>query len=168
MVYLKKIQFLWGILWSFKSLPVAPATLGLLAPMSANATEVNQMKSQPFDIETLEFANSFDNDDSIVNSLLAGGEGLVEDHSHDGVSLKQQLLHQCNSRWSWRHKSTETSTGLATDNDLDDSIDAGYDFGIALNTSFTGEDSLDIAIDAGTQLLSVNSMLTAQLETCWL
>ena len=27
--------------------------------------------------------------------------------------------------------------------------DRGYDFGIALNTSFTGEDSLDIAIDAG-------------------
>ena len=46
--------------------------------------------------------------------------------------------------------STETSaTSLATDNDFDDAIMAGYDFGISLNTSFTGEDSLDITIDAG-------------------
>jgi len=34
-------------------------------------------------------------------------------------------------------------------NDLDDNLGTGYDFSIALTTSFTGEDSLDIAIDAG-------------------
>ena len=34
-------------------------------------------------------------------------------------------------------------------NDLDDNLTTGYDFGISLTTSFTGEDSLDIAIDAG-------------------
>jgi len=33
--------------------------------------------------------------------------------------------------------------------DLDDSIMAGYGFQLDLNTSFTGEDSLDISIDAG-------------------
>ena len=136
----------------FKSLLVAPATLGLLAPMSANATEVNLNEISNYsDIETLEFANSFDNDDSIVNSLLAGGEGLVEDHSHDG-SFSETTTASFSANFyvgAEDTSSTETSTGLATDNDLDDSIDAGYDFGIALNTSFTGEDSLDIAIDAG-------------------
>ena len=35
------------------------------------------------------------------------------------------------------------------DSTADDSIMAGYSLGISLNTSFTGEDSLDIAIDAG-------------------
>ena len=34
------LNFVWGNLWNFKSLLVAPATLGLLAPMSATANEV--------------------------------------------------------------------------------------------------------------------------------
>ena len=136
----------------FKSLLVAPATLGLLAPMTANATEVNLNEISNYsDIEIIEFANSFDNDDSIDNSLLAGGEGLIEDHSHDGGFSETTTASFSANFYVGAEdtSSTETSTGLATDNDLDDSITAGYDFGIALNTSFTGEDSLDIALDAG-------------------
>jgi len=45
----------------FKSLLVAPATLGLLAPMSAIATEVNLNEISNYaDIESIEFDNSFD------------------------------------------------------------------------------------------------------------
>ena len=77
----------------FKSLLIAPATLGLLAPMSANATEINLNEISSYsDIETVEFEDSFSFDNSNENSLLAGGEGLVEDHSHDGSFSKQQLL----------------------------------------------------------------------------
>ena len=44
----------------FKSLLIAPATLGLLAPMSANATEVNLNEISNYsDIETVEFEDSF-------------------------------------------------------------------------------------------------------------
>ena len=69
----------------FKSLLIAPATLGLLAPMSANATEINLNEISNYsDIETVELENSFSFDDSNVDSLLAGGEGLVEDNSYDG------------------------------------------------------------------------------------
>ena len=70
----------------FKSLLVAPATLGLLAPMSANATEVNlnEIANYSADVEVIEFANSFVAYDLNKDSLLAGGEGLVDDHSHDG------------------------------------------------------------------------------------
>ena len=136
----------------FKSLLVAPATIGLLAPMYANATEVNLNEISNYsDIESIEFANSFNNDDGIINPLLAGGEGLVDEHSHDG-SFSETTTASFSANFyvgAEDTSSTETSTGLATDNDLDDSIDAGYDFGIALNTSFTGEDSLDITIDAG-------------------
>ena len=136
----------------FKSLLVAPATIGLLAPMYANATEVNLNEISNYsDIESIEFANSFNNDDGIINPLLAGGEGLVDEHSHDG-SFSETTTASFSANFyvgAEDTSSTETSTGLATDNDLDDSIAAGYDFGIALNTSFTGEDSLDITIDAG-------------------
>jgi len=136
----------------FKSLLVAPATLGLLAPMSANATEVNLNEISNYsDIETIEITDSFSNDFSNESSLLAGGEGLVDDHSHDGGFSETTTASFSANFYVGAEdtSSTETSTGLATDNDLDDSISAGYDFGIALNTSFTGEDSLDIAIDAG-------------------
>jgi len=136
----------------FKSLLVAPATLGLLAPMFANATEVNLNEISNYsDIESIEFANSFNNDDSDVNSLLAGGEGLVDDHSHDG-SFSETTTASFGVNFyigATDTSSTETSTGLATDNDLDDSIMAGYDFDMVLSTSFTGEDSLDIDLDAG-------------------
>ena len=41
----------------FKSLLVAPATLGLLAPISANATEVNLNEISNYsDIESIELA----------------------------------------------------------------------------------------------------------------
>ena len=59
----------------FKSLLVAPATLGLLAPLSSNATEVNLNEISNYsDTESIEITNSFDNDDSTLNLLLAGGE----------------------------------------------------------------------------------------------
>ena len=44
---------------------------------------------------------------------------------------------------------TDTDDGSATAVDSDDSVMAGYSFQIDLNTSFTGEDSLDISIDGG-------------------
>ena len=136
----------------FKSLLVAPATLGLLAPMSANATEVNLNEISNYsDVESIEFTNSFNNDDSSLDQLLAGGEGLVDSSSYDG-SFSETTTASFSADFylgSEDTSSTETSTGVATDNDLDDSIMAGYSFQIDLNTSFTGEDSLDISIDAG-------------------
>ena len=69
----------------FKSLLVAPATLGLLAPLAANATEINLNDVSNYsDVDSIEFANSFDNEKSIEGTLLAGGEGLGNRHSHDG------------------------------------------------------------------------------------
>ena len=69
----------------FQRLLVAPAALGLLAPFSANANEVNLNEISNYsDVENIELANSFNNDESIEGTLLAGGEGLVDDHSHDG------------------------------------------------------------------------------------
>ena len=132
----------------FKSLLVAPATLGLLAPMSANATEVNLNEISNYsDVESIEFTNSFNNDDSNFNSLLAGGEGLVDDHSHDG-GFSETTTASFSADFYLGSEDTDDGS-LATDNDADDSIMAGYSFQIDLNTSFTGEDSLDISLDAG-------------------
>ena len=128
----------------FRRLLVAPAALGLMAPLSANATEVNLNEISNYsDIESIELANSFDDNSSNQSPLLAGGEGLVDSDSFDG-GFSQTTTATFGANFY---------AGIAYDddggNDLDDNLSTGYDFGIALTTSFTGEDSLDIAIDAG-------------------
>ena len=129
----------------FKSLLVAPATLGLFVPMSANAAEVNLNEISNYsEVESVDFANSFDNDESSLNTLLAGGEGLVDDHD-GGFSETTTASFSADFYLG----SEDTDDGSATANDTDDAIHANYSFQIDLNTSFTGEDSLDISLDAG-------------------
>jgi len=122
----------------FKSLLVAPATLGLLAPLSATANEVTINDFNP--AEELAITNSrVDGLEARLNNFEAGSFSETTTASF-GVNFYLGATDT---------SSTETSTGLATDNDLDDSIMAGYDFDMVLSTSFTGEDSLDIDFDAG-------------------
>ena len=67
----------------FKSLLVAPATLGLLTPFSVSANEVNLNDISNYsDVESFEFVNSFEKEEQAQSTLLAGGEGLVD--SYDG------------------------------------------------------------------------------------
>ncbi len=128
----------------FKSLLIAPATLGLLAPMSANANEVNLNEISNYsDFESIEFTNSYDNEDSTSNHLIAGGEGLVD--SYDGGFSETTTASFSTEFYLGATNTDQTSAS----SDLDDSIMAGYGFQLDLNTSFTGEDSLDISIDAG-------------------
>ena len=132
----------------FKSLLVAPATLGLLAPMSATATEVNLNEISNYsDIESIDFANSFNNDDSDLNPLLAGGEGLVDSHSHDGGFSETTTASFSADMYLGAVDGGDFSTASGVQEDS--AVMAGYSFQIDLNTSFTGEDSLDISIDAG-------------------
>ena len=125
----------------FNSLLVAPATLGLLAPFSANATEVNLNEIANYsDVENVEFASSFETKDSNDESLIAGGEGLV---SGPSSSFSETTTASFGVDYYLGVLDDDDGTG-------DERLSFGYSLGISLNTSFTGEDSLDIAIDAGT------------------
>ena len=127
----------------FHSLLVAPATLGLLAPLSANATEVNLNEISNYsDVESIDFANSFNNDESKLNPLLAGGEGLVDDHSHDG-GFSETTAASFSANFFLGSTDTDSSATA------DGVVMAGYDFQIGLTTSFTGDDSLAVTIDSG-------------------
>jgi len=124
----------------FKSLLVAPAALGLLSPLSVSASEVNLNEISNYsDIESKEFANSFSNDDLNKKTLLAGGEGLVDTHD-GGFSSTTTAAFTVEGMLGFEDTSDATA---------DDSVAAGYSFQIDLNTSFTGEDSLDVSIDGG-------------------
>ena len=123
----------------FQRLLVAPAALGLLAPISANANEVNLNEISNYsNVESIDFVNSFNNDGLKESPLLAGGEGLV-DTPADSFS-------------STTSASFGSTFYVGT---IDEGADGGvttftYDFGMGLSTSFTGEDSLDVAIIGGT------------------
>ena len=111
----------------FKSLLVAPATLGLIAPMSATANEVTISNFAP--AEELAVTNSrVDGLEARINNIEAGSfsETTTASFSAD--------------------MAIGAVDGLAVGQEA---ITASYGFQIDLNTSFTGEDSLDISIDAG-------------------
>ena len=126
----------------FKSLLIAPAALGLISPLAATASEVNLNDISTYsDIDTIEFANSFNKDEVHDNQLIAGGEGLVNGSSHDGGFSETTT-----ASFSADFYLGAVDGGTAASNDP---FMATYGFQIDLNTSFTGEDSLDISLDAG-------------------
>ena len=133
----------------FKSLLVSPATIGLLAPFSAFAGEANLNDISKYSkLEHLDLANAFVNDEPKHNPLLAGGEGLVDSDSFDGSF----------SETTTASFSVGTVLGAIDGNNVGftggESTSFDFQFNIGLSTSFTGEDSLDIAIDSGSATLS--------------
>ena len=124
----------------FKSLLIAPATLGLLAPISASANEVNLNDISSYsDAESIEFANSFKKETKELTQnplLLAGGEGLVD--SHDGGF----------SSTTSASFSADFVVG-AVDGAAAEAVTFDYQYGMSLTTSFTGDDSLDLVIETG-------------------
>ena len=131
----------------FQRLLVAPAALGLISPIAANATEINLNEISNYsDVESIELANSFDSDQPNKSLLLAGGEGLADTDSYDGGFSETTTASFSVDFAIGAVDGKDVTTGLT---DGDEDIQAVYGFQIDLNTSFTGEDSLDISIDAG-------------------
>ena len=111
----------------FKSLLVAPATLGLLAPMSATANEVTISDFSPE--EQLAITNSrVDGLEARLNNVEAGGFSETTTASF----------------------SLDTLIGAVDGGgDSTEALTFDYQMNIGLSTSFTGEDSLDVTIDVG-------------------
>ncbi len=129
----------------FQRLLVAPAALGLFAPLASNASDVNLKDIANYsDIEDIEFADSFkENVES--STLIAGGEGMVLEPDTD--SFSETTTASFTADMYIGAVSGEDVTTTVTDGN--EAIEAYYGFQIDLNTSFTGEDSLDISLDAG-------------------
>ena len=135
----------------FQRLLVAPAAIGLLSPLASNATEVDLNEISNFsEVEDLEIVNAFDKQDK-TSQLIAGGEGLVNDISSDSFSDTTTASF-----------SVDMAIGAVDGDTTGEAVGAVYGFQIDLNTSFTGEDSLDVSLDAGgaqasLDLLDLNS-----------
>ena len=128
----------------FKSLLIAPATLGLLAPMSAISSEVDfQAISEYSNSEYKLDSNSF-NHLSPEDTLLSGGEGLVESSSPDSFSSTTSASFTAEGILG----GISTDVPAAAGQDVE-ALSLDYQYQIGLTSSFTGEDSLDVTIDAG-------------------
>ena len=112
----------------FKSLLVAPATLGLLAPLSATANEVTISDFNPAE------------EIAVTNSRVDGLEARLNNFEAGGFSDTTTASF-----------SVDMVVGAVDSDDASNSEATTFDYqmGIGLSTSFTGEDSLDVAIDIG-------------------
>ena len=124
----------------FQRLLVAPAVLGLFSPLAANATEVNLNAISDYSGEELELdLNSFKSFSNKKPLLISGGEGLIDDVD----SFSTTTTASFSADFAIGGAGVEASTTSA------ETVMAGYGFQIDLNTSFTGEDSFDVSLDAG-------------------
>ena len=122
----------------FQQLLIAPAALGLLSPLSVSASEVNLDAISNYSDDTLEIDGDSFKQKSLSNDLLSGGEGLVESSDITGGFSE----------------TTTASFGVdflvgAVDGASSEATTFGYQMGIGLETSFTGEDALSATIDIG-------------------
>ena len=131
----------------FQHLLVAPAALGLLAPIASNATEVNLNDISNYYSEgELEInSNSFNNYPT-DNNLLAGGEGLMDDGPADSFSTTTSASF-----------SADMAIG-AVDGASNETVGTGYGYQIDLSTSFTGSDALSVSLDAGDVAASITEL----------
>ena len=126
----------------FKSLLIAPATLGLLAPMSATANELNlaEVSGYSSSEEVQNISEFYPKELAVTNSRVDGLEARMNDFEAGGFSETTTASFSADMYLG----------ALSNDSQVDGGeTQAGYSFQIDLNTSFTGEDSLDISIDAG-------------------
>ena len=132
----------------FKSLLVAPATLGLLAPMTATANELNLKDVSGYSSsEEVQNISEFNPAEelAVTNSRVDGLEARFNNFEAGGFSETTTASFSVDAVLGAIDGATSETTSL------------DYQFNIGLSTSFTGEDSLDIAIDSGNSTPSVVS-----------
>ncbi len=124
----------------FQSLLVAPALLGLFAPVTAKATEVNLDSISNYNQNEIDLdSNSFKPNTNSRSVLISGGEGLVEEDSIEENSFSETTTASFGSTFYLG----------AVENGDSEATTFSYDFGMDLSTSFTGEDSFDVALIGG-------------------
>jgi hypothetical protein len=122
----------------FQQLLVAPAALGLLAPLSVSASEINLDAISEYSQDNLEIDGNLFEQNAPNEILLSGGEGLVDSGDFTGGFSE----------------TTTASFGVdflvgAVDGGTSEKTEFAYQMGIGLETSFTGEDALSATIDIG-------------------
>jgi len=135
----------------FKSLLVAPATLGLLAPMTATANELNLKDVSGYSSsEEVQNISEFNPAEelAVTNSRVDGLEARLNNFEAGSFSETTTASFSVDAVIGAVDGAGESASVNLETTSFD------YQFNIGLSTSFTGEDSLDIAIDNGSATAS--------------
>ena len=135
----------------FKSLLIAPATLGLLVPISATANELNlaEVSGYSSSEEVQNISEFYPKELAVTNSRVDGLEARINEFEAGSFSETTTASFSADFYLGGVDGGT-TAT--------DDPFMATYGFQIDLNTSFTGEDSLDVSLAAGNSTASTTSV----------
>ena len=131
----------------FKSLLVAPAALGLLAPISATANELNLNDVSGYSSsEEVQNISEFNpaKEIAVTNSRVDGLETRINDFEAGSFSSTTSASFSVDMLIGAVDGQTNADDTLDAQN-----VNTTYGYQIDLSTSFTGEDSLDVSIDAG-------------------
>ena len=128
----------------FQKLLLGPAAIGLLSPIALSASETNFKDTNEYSQSDIEVSIDSFQPLSLKNPLLAGGEGSNQSHS-DSSDFDVDTF---SSTTSASFTANFAAGSLDTGSDSKAHVD--FDYTIALATSFTGDDSLDVEIEAGT------------------
>ncbi|MCR8540479.1 MAG: porin [Prochlorococcus marinus CUG1439] len=133
----------------FKSLLIAPATLGLLAPMSATANELNlaEVSGYSSSEEVQNISEFYPKELAVTNSRVDGLEARMNNIEAGSFSETTTASFSADFMLGAVDDTPTADTGDTGEGSQ--SLMGAYSFQIDLNTSFTGEDSLDISLDAG-------------------
>ena len=141
----------------FQKLLLAPVTLGFFSPVVANASEANLMDVSNYSQVDVEVSQDTFKPLSSKNPLLAGGEGL--DQSYTDADFDGDTFSSTTSATFFSNFLFGNTNG--TTNEKANFI---YDYGINLNTSFTGNDSLDVEMVAGNSDLNLSTGLLPEAD----
>ena len=158
----------------FQKLLLAPAAIGVLSPIAANASEANFTDVTSYSQTDIEINQSAFKSLSNKNPLFAGGEGLnqnsVSDFDSDSFSSTTTLdgkavfvfgavdgnLDLGETKSGGTTTVAETSSAISGSNNvvvkkadvqaLSEALSVGYVYQMNLNTSFTGDDNLYVRL----------------------
>ena len=133
----------------FQKLLLAPAALGLFAPIAATASEANLKDVSSYSQVDVQVTQDTFKPLSSKNPLLAGGEGLGQDLSNDfdGDSFSSTTSASFNVNWVIGSVDGRSDANVQTDDE--EKVGNNYDWSLSTVTSFTGNDSLDVTFSAG-------------------
>ena len=128
----------------FQRLLLAPTALGLLSPIVVSASEANFKDTTDYSQSEIEVSIDSFKPLSSKNPLLAGGEGVNNNQSDSSDFDVDSFSSTTSASFTSNFALGSIDTGS------DSKMHAGFDYVMELSTGFTGNDSLDVEIEAGT------------------
>jgi len=137
----------------FQKILLAPAALGLLSPIVANANEANLGDVTSYSQGQVDVSLDTFKPLSNKNPLLAGGEGMNNSQSDDSSVFDVDSFSSTTTA-----SFTSNFAAGAIEGASADKLSVIYDWEMALQTSYSGNDSLDVVIQGGNSLSAFSEL----------